>query len=70
MHLTNYSVNKHNANFVSNKNQADDSSGSKWSFSALLKKLQDHQIDTFELKKKIYDIIIKTIISQESVIYN
>jgi len=70
MHLTNYSVNKHNAAFVANTNPDDDSSGSKWSFSALLKKLQENKIDTFEIKKKIYDIIIKTILSAENLIYN
>jgi tubulin polyglutamylase TTLL5 len=34
-HLTNYSINKKNENYVQNDDAADDDSGFKWSFSAM-----------------------------------
>lgn len=34
-HLTNYSINKKNENYVQNSDAADDDSGFKWSFSAM-----------------------------------
>ena len=39
-HLTNYSVNKNNANFIENKDASQDAVGSKWSLSALWKHLK------------------------------
>ena len=38
-HLTNYSVNKNNANFIENTDASKDGEGSKWSLSALWKHL-------------------------------
>lgn len=35
IHLTNYAVNKFNANFIYNKDKNIDNKGSKWSLSAL-----------------------------------
>lgn len=40
MHLTNYSVNKHQENFVKNKNAEEDDVGSKWSLVALKQYLE------------------------------
>ena len=34
-HLTNYSINKKNENYVQNDDAGDDDSGFKWSFSAM-----------------------------------
>ncbi len=34
-HLTNYSINKKNENYVENEDVADDDCGFKWSFSAM-----------------------------------
>ena len=67
-HLTNYSVNKKNAKFVSNKSAGEDDKGNKWSISALCKHLESIGVDTNLLWSRIYDIIIKTILSSENVI--
>lgn len=40
MHLTNYSINKKNDNFVQNENQEQDDFGFKWSLSAFCKHLE------------------------------
>ena len=63
IHLTNYSVNKKNKNFVQNTNAYEDDKGSKWSLSALFNQLNKIGIDTSLLWSRIYDIIIKSIIS-------
>ena len=62
MHLTNYSINKHNENFDSQINVGD-CTGSKWSFSALKKYFFENNLDYDELFKKIKDIIIKSVIT-------
>lgn len=63
--LTNYSVNKKNDKFVQNSDVKQDNIGHKWSFSALMKFLKANKIDTQLLSSRIYDIVIKTIISIE-----
>ena len=65
-HLTNYSVNKKNANFIENKDAAEDDEGSKWSLNALWKHFRTAGIDPKEVKKKMDDVIIKTFISGEA----
>lgn len=62
-HLTNYAVNKHNNNFIYNRNLGDDDIGNKWSLSALFAHLEHHGVNTDLLWSRIYDIIIKTIIA-------
>lgn len=69
-HLTNYSINKKNANYVSNLNAEEDDFGFKWSLSALCKHLEDIGIDMKLLWSKIYDLIIKSIICAEEKILN
>ena len=69
-HLTNYSLNKFNANFMNNVDAEVDDQGSKWSLSALRKKLRLLNIDDIPIFKKIDDIIIKTIIAGENVMNN
>jgi len=64
-HLTNYSVNKKNANFLQNTDAAQDSYGSKWSLSALWKYCKNNGIDDTMIKRNIEDVINKTIISAE-----
>jgi tubulin polyglutamylase TTLL5 len=65
-HLTNYSLNKHNENFVQNQDYRCDNVGHKWSISALCKHLEADGVDIELMWARIYDLIIKTIISSES----
>jgi tubulin polyglutamylase TTLL5 len=69
-HLTNYSVNKKNECFVQNKRAEQDNVGNKWSISALMVELECKGIDTNLLWSRIYDIIIKSILSVESKFFN
>lgn len=67
-HLTNYSINKKNDKFVQNLDWRQDNYGHKWSLSAMNKVLENMGVDTGLLWAKIYDIIIKTIISIEHIV--
>lgn len=64
-HLTNYSINKKNTNFVQNQDLEHDDFGFKWSLSALWGHLEQIGIDMDLLWSKIYDLIIKSVISVE-----
>ena len=66
VHLTNYSINKKNDNFVHNDNLEADDHGFKWSLSAFCKHLQSVGIDMDLFWSRIYDVIIKSIISGEA----
>ena len=68
--MTNYSLNKYNANFINNTDATQDDQGSKWSLTALKRKFKALGIDGDKIFKKIEDIVIKTIISGENVINN
>lgn len=63
--LTNYSINKKNEKFIQNTNVSQDNCGHKWSLSALMKYLSESSFDTSSLLSKIYDLVIKTMISIE-----
>ena len=63
--MTNYSVNKYNANFIENQDASQDDYGSKWSLTGLKKHLRKAGINEQAIFKKIDDIIIKTILSIE-----
>ncbi|XP_046371170.2 tubulin monoglutamylase TTLL4-like [Haliotis rufescens] len=65
MHLTNYSVNKKNTEYVSN---ADDSvcQGHKWSLKALWNYLKRQGINTVGIWDSVKDLVVKTIISSEA----
>ena len=66
MHLTNYSINKKNANFVNNVDAKLDDYGSKWSVLAIRRHLRDKMgIDDGAIWAKIEDIIVKTLIAVE-----
>ena len=67
-HLTNYSINKTNSNFIMNKEVNNDGEGNKWSLSALNKYWEEHGIDLKLMWSKIYDIIIKSILSVEHIL--
>jgi len=64
MHLTNFSVNKKNLNFVQN-DDADDRRSSKWSITNLKKAMREQGIDDVAIWRKIEDICIKTVLSAE-----
>uniref|UniRef100_A0A8D0L4L5 Tubulin tyrosine ligase like 6 n=1 Tax=Sphenodon punctatus TaxID=8508 RepID=A0A8D0L4L5_SPHPU len=63
MHLTNYSINKHSANFV-----RDENCGSKRKLSTLNKYMQKYDLDTKQMWMDIEDVIIKTLISAHPII--
>ena len=63
MHLTNYSINKDNENFVENQGQGDGTS--KWDFRLLKKCYESLGIDYDHMQERIRDVIIKTLISVE-----
>ena len=65
VHLTNYSVNKRSANYVSSPVPTIEDYGNKWSLSALLQHLRTIGHDTSLLLSRIEDLIIKTIIAGE-----
>lgn len=67
-HLTNYSINKKNENFVENANALKDNVGSKWSMTALFEHLEKENVlkDPESLKAQIRAIICKTIIAAEA----
>ena len=68
MHLTNYSVNKFNANFVANVDPSADGVGSKWSLIALKKYFAAAGIRDDIVWSRIEEIIIKTVLSIEPII--
>ncbi|XP_064621564.1 tubulin polyglutamylase TTLL5-like isoform X3 [Lineus longissimus] len=65
MHLTNYSVNKKNQDYVQNDDADVEDYGNKWSLGALLRYLRSEGKDTTGLMLRIEDVVIKTIISAE-----
>lgn len=62
-HLTNYSINKKSEKFVQNTNADCGDEGHKWSLTALTKYLEQMGIDMDLLWSKIYDVILKSLIS-------
>ncbi|CAI2370307.1 unnamed protein product [Moneuplotes crassus] len=64
-HLTNYSINKKNPNFVKNESSEQDDVGGKWSLSSLCKHMERIGIDMDLLWSRMYDIILKVIITGE-----
>ena len=68
VHLTNYSVNKKNEKYVQNQDFRKDNIGHKWSLSALFQRLRVLNIDTELLWTKIYDAVIKSVISIEELV--
>jgi tubulin polyglutamylase TTLL5 len=65
MHLTNYSINKKSENFIQNTDIRKDDVGHKWSLSALCRHLESVGVDTDLLWSRIYDLVIKSILSIE-----
>jgi hypothetical protein len=67
VHLTNYSINKHNKNgVIASHEMAEEADGTKWSFKAFHAVLQQHKVNDDKIFAKIKDIIVKTIIASEA----
>ncbi|XP_075465742.1 tubulin monoglutamylase TTLL4 isoform X2 [Ascaphus truei] len=64
MHLTNYSVNKHNADYKANSDQTA-CQGHKWALKALWSYLNQKGFNSDAIWEKIKDMVIKTIIASE-----
>lgn len=63
MHLTNYAVNKNNANFIHNEDSEDDNSGHKRSLKSTYEYLEENGFNVEKIQKDIDDAIIKTLCS-------
>lgn len=61
MHLTNYALNKQNANYQFNKTVESEDTGSKQSYTSVLERLRRDGCDTEMLQRDINDLFIKTI---------
>uniref|UniRef100_UPI00358F8D42 tubulin monoglutamylase TTLL4-like n=1 Tax=Myxine glutinosa TaxID=7769 RepID=UPI00358F8D42 len=67
MHLTNYSVNRHNSAYEVNLDR-NACSGHKWALKALWNYLNEQAVDTTSLWEQIKDIVMKTIMASEAVV--
>lgn len=63
MHLTNYAINKWSPHFVQNKSIEESSIGHKRSLGAIYSHLEKMGCDSKELKSKIDEVIVKTILA-------
>ena len=63
MHLTNYAINKDNPKFEFNKSTKDMTHGHKRSLTAVYDLLASRGADVRQLKARISDCIIKTMVS-------
>jgi hypothetical protein len=70
VHLTNYAINKENAKFIRNQDAGQDGFGSKWSLGALKRWLQERGYPLDVIQRGIKDLIIKSFLSVEEIIYN
>ena len=66
MHLTNYSVNKHNTKFKFNEGTDAEDKGSKWTLGAFRKWMERHSMDHRKLWKRIHHVVTMTFLSIEA----
>jgi len=64
-HLTNYSINKKSASYLSNE-EAQEAQGHKWTLKTLWRHFDAEGIDHSVIWEKIKDLMIKTVISAET----
>ena len=69
IHLTNYAVNKTNTNFIQAQDPNDEMS-SKRSLKVVFAQLEQEGVTVKHLKKRIKDIIIKTLLSIQQDLYH
>lgn len=67
-HLTNFSLNKKNDKFVNNQSAEQDDQGHKWSLQAINKYLEKFGIDMNLVWSRIYDVILKSLMSVDGYI--
>ncbi|CAL4066545.1 unnamed protein product, partial [Meganyctiphanes norvegica] len=63
IHLTNYSINKFNSNYVQNEEAGKDNHGNKWSLSAFLRHLKTQNVDTVTLMRNLENVVTRTILA-------
>jgi len=63
MHLTNYAINKDNPKFIFNESVSNMDVGHKRSLTSVYKHIENQGQNVEALKERIYDIIIKTIVT-------
>eukprot|EP00090_Calanus_glacialis_P043063 TRINITY_DN7623_c0_g1_i2.p1 TRINITY_DN7623_c0_g1~~TRINITY_DN7623_c0_g1_i2.p1 ORF type:complete len:740 (-),score=223.94 TRINITY_DN7623_c0_g1_i2:33-2252(-) len=68
-HLTNYSINKKSASYLSNE-EAQEAQGHKWTLKTLWRHFDAEGIDHSVIWEQIKDLMIKTVISAESSMVN
>ena len=68
MHLTNYSINKHNSAYQHNEDP-EKREGQKWTLATLWQYFAERGIDSKAVWDRIRDMVIKTIISAEHSMY-
>ncbi|KAG8460194.1 hypothetical protein KFE25_004442 [Diacronema lutheri] len=64
-HLTNYALNKRSAQFVKNTDADADAEGSKWSLSAIWRRLAAQGVDVPSVKARIHEIAVKAMLAVE-----
>ena len=69
MHLTNYSINKNNAAYVSNEDP-EVRQGHKWTLASLWQYFAENGIDQKAVWERIKDMVVKTLISAEHCMYS
>jgi tubulin polyglutamylase TTLL5 len=65
-HLTNYSINKNSNTFEANNSVLERDHGNKWSLSALQAHFEKMGINVQPIWERIYDVIIKSILTIEN----
>ena len=60
MHLTNFSVNKNNKDFIFNENKETEDKGHKRSIKSVFRLLEDKGVNTSAIWTRIKRLIIKT----------
>lgn len=64
-HLTNYSINKSDGDYIANADAEDDASGHKWSLAACFRALAETGVDVSALRKRIDAMLAKTLIAAQ-----
>jgi tubulin polyglutamylase TTLL4 len=68
MHLTNYSVNKNNDDFVKNEDAGECGVGTKWTLKALRRYFRENGVDDGRVMRDIQDVLVKAIIAAEATV--
>jgi tubulin polyglutamylase TTLL6/13 len=62
MHLTNYAINKKNPKYIYNSSVKKMDFGHKRSLTSVFRYIERRGLNVGSLKKKLYDVIVKTVI--------